>query len=886
MIKKMSVLLSILGILFFSLIFSIGVYGDIWEQMTEKERPTFREIQDAVKRYYDSMQGKRKPGYKQFERWQWFARQRLDKEGRFDMAHQYRAWLEKEERFGPPEVSRAFGADWRELGPFSPDGIDGVGRLNCIEFDPQDNNIMWVGAPTGGLWKSTDGGNSWSTNTDLLPNLGVSDIVIHPQDSSIMYIATGDKQRGSALSYGVLKSTDHGVTWNFTALNPRVEDKYKIGFLIMHPSDSETLLCSTNKGIYKTMDGGDTWELKLEGDFFDLEVHPFHSQVWYATLSKDGVYKSIDSGETWERLGNGLPTASAGIGRIVVALSKSSPGVMYALYTQDVVGQGWVWGLYGVYRSANNGATWQRQAGTRPNILGWEADGNDIGGQGGYALVLQVNPENPDILVAGSVDLWRSRDGGVTWDIITHWTSGSTAAFLHADHHELAYLPGSADVLFCCHDGGLGRSDNNGNSWTDISGGLAIHQVYRVATSNAEPAYFALGAQDNGSSYFRGRWDDLSGGDGMDCMIDYNDPETVYTSAQRGYIVRTRNGGQTNTNIFTGASGTFTWLTPLAMHPFDSSTIFTASDRVYRSPDKGDDSEAISPVLSGSSITVLKVSPTNGNVIVVSDGVRVFRTIDGGDTWDELNNAPFPTTITDVVLHPGNRDTLWLTVGGYGRWQSKFLWYNLPYETEKPKIFRSTDGGMNWTDVSGQLPNVPANCVAVDPNSLGVYLGTDLGVFYSASGTGGWVRYDNGLPNAIITDIDIQPATGKLLIATYGRGVWESTLAVEPDVFPPLHFRGRQAANQSLLQTEYINFISWSANPRNNDLNGNSNVSVYRLYVLNGETPVLLAELPGATFEFMHRGLQNTEYSYVLTAVDRDGKVSQEVPLTVVAYAR
>lgn len=882
MIKKINILVLILSIF----ILSSSTFGDIWERMTDKENPTFNEIREAVHSFYNSLKGKRKPGFKQFERWQWFARQRLDKDGRFDMAHQYRAWLEKEDRFGPPGISRAFGADWQELGPFNADDISGVGRLNCIEFDPQDNNIMWVGAPTGGLWKSTDGGISWSTNTDLLPNLGVSDIVIHPQNSAIMYIATGDKQRGSALSYGVLKSMDHGQTWQFTGLNPRLEDKYKIAKLIMHPSNTETLMCSTNKGIYKTTDGGDTWELKIAGDFFDLEVHPYRSNIWYATLSKDGVYKSMDSGDTWERLSNGLPDASTGIGRIVIALSKSSPGIMYALYTQDIVGQGWVWALYGVYRSSNDGASWQKQAGTLPNILGWEADGIDSAGQGGYALVLQVNPEDSETLIAGSVDLWKSTDGGTTWNIITHWTEDSSVAFLHADHHELAYLPGSANVLFCCHDGGLSRSIDNGISWSQISAGLAIHQVYRVATSAVEPAYFAVGAQDNGSSYFRGSWNILSGGDGMDCMIDYSDPATVYSSAQRGYIVRTNDGGQTGINIFTDVPGVFTWLTPLAMHPFDSATIYTASDRVYMSTDQGDNSTAISPLLTGAPITVLKTSPINGNVIVVSDGVHLFRTVNGGSTWNELNNALFPAFITDVALHPQNQNIFWVTIGGYGRWHSKFLWFNLPYETDKPKIFHTMDGGVTWTDVSGQIPNVPANCVAVDANTLGVYLGTDLGVFYSASGTGDWVRYDNGLPNAIITDIDIQPATGKLLAATYGRGVWQSPLAIEPEVFPPLQFKGRQIVNQSFLQTEYINRLSWSANPRNIDPNGNNTISQYRIYMLNGQNRSLLAEVPGSLFEYMHRGLENNEYGYVLTAVDDKGVESQGVTLAVLPYTQ
>jgi photosystem II stability/assembly factor-like uncharacterized protein len=879
MMKKISVLFVIFGVL----IFSTNGVSQTWERFTKKERTRFKDIQEATYKFYESMGTKRKPGFTQFKRWEWFARQRLDKDGYFDMTHQYRAWLEKEERFGPPEKSRVYGADWIARGPFTPDGISGVGRLNCVAFDPQDSNIMWVGAPTGGLWKSTDAGQSWTTATDNLPNLGVSDVAIHPADSSIMYIATGDKQRGSALSYGVLKSTDGGQTWDFTSLRPQVEEKYKIGKLIMHPADPETLLCATNKGVYKTMDGGDTWELKQEGDFFDLEVHPFHSRMWYATRSKNGVYRSIDSGESWVRLSNGLPNASAGIGRIAVALSPSEPGMIYALYTTDTVGQGWVWGLYGIFRSLDDGATWQQRRGGYPNILGWEADGSDAGGQGGYALVFQVNPTNPDILIAGSVNLWKSTSGGSTWRLLAHWT-GSGAARLHADQHELAYLPGSGNTLFACHDGGLHRSDNDGANWTDLSGGLAIHQVYRVAPSTMEPAYFALGAQDNGSSYFRGQWNTLSGGDGMDCMIDPGDPNTVYSSSQRGYIYRTRSAGSNSVNVFGDVSGASTWLTPLAMDPFDPTIVYTASTRVYRSTDRGTSSSAISPVFTGQSITVLKIAPSNGNVIAVSDGFRVFETSNGGDTWDELDNSLFPTFITDLAFHPQNPDILWLTVGGYGRWHSKFLWYDLPYETDKPKIFQTTDSGMTWTDVSGQIPNVPANCVTVDPHTLGVFLGTDLGIFYSASGSGDWVRYDNGLPNVIVTDMDVVAGAGKILAATYGRGVWESPLAVSPAVYPPLQFSGRQVVNQSFLQSEYINLLDWSANPRNMNGSGNDIVAVYRLYEGAGSARTLLAELPGNVFEYMHRGMENRSYRYTLIAVDNQGIESLPAVLSVEAF--
>jgi photosystem II stability/assembly factor-like uncharacterized protein len=328
--------------------FAVNLHTRESDTAAQKDRPTFFEIQKAAVQYFEGIKetSGRKPGFKQFKRWEWFARDRLDKDGYLDPALSWKGWLEKEERFGPA------------------------------------SDAKWVGAPTGGLWKSVDGGQTWTTNTDHLPNLGVSDILIHPGNPDIMYIATGDKQRGSALSLGVMKSVDGGQTWQFTGLNPEVTEKCKMGKMLMHPDNPGIILAATNKGIYKTMDEGNTWENKAPGDFFDIEVHPNHSSIWYASRAATGVYRSLDSGETWTRLTDGLPNPGPDIGRIAVALCKSSPEVLYAVYCQDVVSQGWVWGLYGIYRSGDGGNTWAMQANS-PNLLGWSTTGNDTGGQGG-----------------------------------------------------------------------------------------------------------------------------------------------------------------------------------------------------------------------------------------------------------------------------------------------------------------------------------------------------------------------------------------------------------------------------------------------------------------------------------------------------------------------
>ena len=872
MLKRIVKIAAVILILFY---LPANGYSQLWEKLTKKERPTFVEIQAAADKFYKSLKEGRKPGFKQFKRWEWFAKNRLDKEGYFNPSLNWKGWLEKEERFGPS--SAASGSSWKPLGPSSSSGLAGLGRLNCITFDPHNTDIIWVGAPTGGLWKSIDGGHSWVTYTDYLPNLGVSDILIHPRDPGIMYIATGDKQRGSTLSVGIMKSFDGGHTWQLSGLNPEVTEKCKIGKILMHPDDPGTILAASNKGVYKTFDGGDTWVKKIEGDFFDIEVKPSNSSTWYVSRAGTGVYRSTDSGENWTRLTNGLPAPSNRIGRIAIAVCKSSPGILYAVYCQDIVSQGWVWGLYGIYRSTDSGSTWTLQANS-PNLLGWETDGSGTGGQGGYALIIDVNPTNPGILYVGSVEIWKSMDGGVTWQVI----SSTGTASIHVDHHDFAFLPGRSSTIFSCNDGGLHKSVNGGNTWTDLTSGLAIQQIYRLGLSVQDPNHVIVGAQDNGSEILDGDWRYVNGGDGANCAIDPNDNSIVYCASQFGRFVRSFNNGSNFVRIFENLYGESAWLAPFVIDPNDSKTLYTASDRVYKSTDRGTSSIAISEMLTIEPLAVLAAAPSDSNTIFTTDGTRLFKTVNGGNQWTELDTSIFPTYITDITFHPHNREILWVTVGGFGRWNSNFTWENIPYEIDKAKVFHTQNGGSSWSDVSGLLPNIPANCIVIDPYSLNVYVGTDLGVFYSETGLGDWKRFDNGLPNVIVTEMEIHKAAGKIVAATYGRGLWESPLAAPyetPAVYPPLHFSARTERNDSLLQTEYISILSWAANPIND--NNNVGISFYRIYQVPGNTPMLLAELDASTFEYVHRKLEKKTYTYALAAVKKNGQESDALYLTV-----
>ncbi|MCP4217633.1 MAG: hypothetical protein GY765_23525 [bacterium] len=855
--------------------FTFPAYSQIWHSVTKKEKPTFKETRDAVHKYWAGRKDKKKPGFKQYKRWEWFAQNRLNQKGRLEPGNNLRGWLEKNDRFGTTPTGNSA---WTPLGPFDVPGAGlsrgGLGRLNCIAFHPGNTNIIWVGAPTGGLWKSEDGGTTWNTNTDNLPNLGVSDIAIHPTNPQIMYIACGDRERGSTLSFGIMKSIDGGNTWNLTGLNPEVTEQYKICKLIMLPGTPDTLLAASNKGIYKTINGGETWTRKTTGDFVDMTISPAPIQgngnsTWFATKAADGVFRSSDSGETWTRLNNGLPQPSPGIGRIKVAIAPNSPSVMYAVYCEDIQSVGWEWGLYGVYRSTDGGDNWALQADS-PNMMGWSTDGTDRGGQAGFAFVLAVNPENHNELYTGSVYLWKSSDGGVTWDCIT----GNNA--VHVDHHELAFSPGSTTTIFSCNDGGIFRSTDNGYTWDDLSDGLAIQQIYRLGLSAMDSGMIVAGVQDNGSEVLDGNWIAVNGGDGADCMIDPNDSSIVYCTSQFGRLVKLSNRGRGNArNIFSEQGAA--WIAPFAFDPGNSTTLYAATRQVFKSTNGGTSWNTISPELSADSVTTMKIASSDPNYIYVSDGTRIFKTSNGGTDWLTLHSFPSPTFITDICIHKENPRQIWVSIGGYGRWNSKFTWDYINYETDKPKVFLSKDGGNTWNDISGNLPNIPVNCMVQDAYGTGIYLGTDLGVFLSPTGEGQWERFDNGLPNVIVTDMEVHKATARLVVSTYGRGLWESPTANPPAIYPPKYLTGSAGVNRSLLQSESVHVLNWEANPKNTQ--ADITVLGYRVYRASQGTRTLLMEVNADTFQYVYKTRTIEPAQYALTTVGEGSTESEPIHL-------
>lgn len=739
---------------------SYGLHAQHWSEMMTDPSANFYDVQKAFDTYWQGRDHTQKgKGWKPFKRWEWFTEQRVYPSGDIGQMNQaMKAYYE--ELAADPMRGSGPGGDWSFMGPSKvPANGGGAGRLNFLRFDPVDPNILWTGSPGGGLWKSIDAGASWKNwNTDNLPVIGCSDILIDPTDTDILYLATGDGNAGDTYSIGVLKSTDGGLTWVATGLGWDVSSQRRIRKLIMHPNDPQIIHAATSAGIFRTINGGTNWVQVQAGDFYDLEYHPTDTQIVYG-CSK-GFFRSSNGGATWTQISTGLPTTNLSR-RMAIAVTPASPNTVYVLAANSSDN-----GYLGLYRSTDSGVSF----GTRsesPNILGWSSNGDDSGGQGWYDLAVAASPTDANAVYVGGVNIWRSVNGGQTWGINGHWY-GDQAPYVHADIHDLIFKPGSGNTVYAATDGGVFRTTNNGQSWTDLSDGLEIAQLYRLGVSATDDNLVISGWQDNGTNRLNdGNWTRVVGGDGMECIIDHKNAATMYGALYYGNIRKSTNGGQ---NFFTivesgdsdGVNSGGLWVTPYIMHPTENQTLLVGKNNLYRSKDGGANWETLGSIGGSGLIRNIAYAPSSPNVIYVSRTNTLFVSTDGGNSFSNITNGLPNLTITYIAVSSASPSVVYVTYSGY---------------LAGNKVFVSYNGGQSWTNYSNGLPNLPVNCIVFEKGSTNaVYAGTDVGVYYRDGAKSSWEPFSNGLPNVVVTELEIQYDVSKLRASTYGRGIWESTI--------------------------------------------------------------------------------------------------------------
>ena len=770
-----------------SIVFADDLAAQQWQNNLPREKLqngslTFYEIQKAfddywtpynVKNgYYHNSNGEeiKAQGWKQFRRWEYYWGDRIVKEtGEFpktSASEEFAKYLKEN-----PEQDSPVG-NWTSLGPTnSAGGYAGLGRINCVGFVAGDNNTIYVGSPSGGIWKTPDGGTSWAPIGDHNAVLGVSDIVAYRPVSSpdVIYIATGDKDGGSMWSLGggqyhdnnsvgVLKSIDGGTTWNTTGLSFTVSQLYTVNRLLLHPTDNNILYAATSVGLYKTINGGATWSLLYAAEFIDMEFKPGTPSTIYASSKAGDIYRSINDGTNWNA------TLSTSESRTEIAVSANNPAIVYSVLSNSSSG------LAGIYKSTDSGATFTMVfSGATTNILNNACNSAASGGQAWYDLCIAADPTNADVVFVGGVNTWKSINGGTAWTISNHWTSsyGCGVPEVHADKHCLAYQNGTS-TLFEGNDGGIYKTINNGTNWAYLGNGLITSQLYRLGVAQTVANENIIGLQDNGTkSFLSGAWSDEIGGDGFECAIDYTNQNTLYGELYYGAIYRSTNHGTSWSAIYSGLTGSAWWCAPYVIDPNVHTTLYMGYQDVFKSTNQGTAWTKIS-AWGGDYLKALTVAPSNSNYIYAATASVLYRTTVGGTTWTNVTGTiPVGSgNITYIAVKNDDPNTAWVTLGGYN----------------STRVFQTINGGTTWTDISAGLPSIPVMCIVQNKQNVSqveLYVGTDVGVYLKV-GAANWALFSTGLPNVVVNELeihfDVTPEQSRIRAATSGRGLWESDL--------------------------------------------------------------------------------------------------------------
>lgn len=745
-------------------------------ELEKKKLPNFYEIKEAYEQYWNSIPEEKRKGWKQYKRWEYFWGSRVGKDGQFPDA---RRILNEFNKFKKNEsnTNQASDPQWKLIGPIGTptkatlDKSQGIGRINVVRIHPANANIIWAGTALGGLWKTTNGGKAWAEvpYTQFL-SLGNSDVAVSSSDPNIIYVATGDDdgivdEDRSYYSIGIIKSTDGGTTWEQTGLFKELEHTYIVTRLLIDPTKPDIVIATTSDGIYKTTDGGKTWVSKYnQGDYYrDLEMCPNNPTIIYAsTHSKSGstaILKSVDQGDTWT-----VVKQFNNVVRIELAVTRDDAKYVYALAASSANN-----GFQALLVSSDQGKTWTEKYSVNNglNLLGWfDGTGYDkfMGGQGQYDLGLVVSDLNKNEIYIGGVNIWKSSDGGSNWKKISHWQRDGDYPFVHADHHELV-VPKNSNIVYSGHDGGIDKTTDGGKTWINLNGNLSIMQFYRLGTSEIDTNLIIAGAQDNGSSMYHNKeWTYIYGGDGFEAKFDPNDTTIAYCSLYSGQIFRSSNHGRSfETNIInsTKTKEQGPWLTAYVLAPSDPSNVFVGYSNLFMSPNFGDNFTKISNFSGTGSddfITAIAVSHTNTDVIYVGKKSALYMTTNTGSDWVSIK--PPGENISYIAIDPKNDKRIWVSMKNYTAGDKVWLWEN-----------------NTWTNISGNLPNVPVNCIVYQADSPDrIYIGTDIGVYYSDYNSNIWETYGKDLPNVVVSELEITYRCKKLRAATYGRGIWEVPL--------------------------------------------------------------------------------------------------------------
>ena len=725
---------------------------------------TLSQISKAAEKYFATHDPNRKgSGYKPFKRWENYWQYFTDKDGYILPAEMlYQAYKDKITQ--PNTINDT--ADWSNIGPVNAGLIrytPGTGRINQMAIDPNNNQVWYAGAPSGGLWKSFDAGQSWDPIFDEYPQIGVSGIAIDETNSDIIYIATGDDDALDSYSIGVMKSTDAGLTWQETGLTAsNMGRNNALNEIVIHPTDNNIIYVAGSNGFYKSTDAGENFDRSPFGgisvkDVTDFRLNPGNPDIIYA-VTNDGFYISTDGGDNF--VASTSTVLPDDFGRAVIGVSPSSPNSVYVLYA-DTGSNDYV--FQGLYRSNDDGATFTKTA-QSADIL--------ESSQAWFDLAIAVDPEDINTIYVGCLNIWKSTNGGNIFGRLNQW-SVNNEAFSHADIHTLKFFN---NILYAGTDGGLYSSADGGNTFTDYSNnGIMTSQFYRMGMARDDAGKMVGGTQDNaGFVYNNNQWNTWTGGDGMDYEIDPTNSNIAYGFTQFGSTlwITSQNGQNLG---YADAPEQGNWITPLTIN--SNGEVFSGFQAVYKLNSGG--WTKLSDNLTGSSIDDLEASPNNPNILYAAEADRLFISEDGGENFRGITQ--FDNPISDIAVNSNDNRVVYVTTSN----RVGSAEYQQPANPKVMKVIVPETGNAEKIDITGDLPDNQAFFAIVhQPRDLknSIYLGTSLGVYRTDDELiveGLWEDYSNNLPNTAVSDLEISVKDATIAASTYGRGIFTSPINVE-----------------------------------------------------------------------------------------------------------
>ena len=702
------------------------------------------------------------------------------------------------------------GLQWRTIGPAVMGGR--VSDLAVVEANPA---MFFVGTATGGLWKTSSNGATWEPVFDDQATSSIGAVTISQTNPNLVWVGTGEPQnrQSSPWGNGVYRSLDGGRTWEHKGL---YETRH-IGSVVIHPVDNNIVYVAAvgqlwganpERGVYRSRDGGDTWEhvLYIDDDTgaIDLVMDPSDPNTLFAAMYQrrrtsfgfngggpgGGIYRTMDSGDTWTELTEGLPEGNKG--RIGLDIYRDNTNVVYALV--DALG-----GEGGVFRSMDRGDTWEQVGTTNPRPM--------------YFSLMRVDPNDMERIYLGGVALMISDDGGKSFRQMN-------VPGVHVDHHALWINPNNSNHVILGNDGGVDVTYDKAESWRAFEN-LSLGQFYEIGVDMRDPYYVCGGLQDNStwcgpSATYSGRgimnshWFSVSGGDGFYARIDPNDPNIVFAESQGGNIsridlrtfertgirpaLRTRPGHEVPEEE---ASDRYrwNWNTPIEMSSHDPATIYVGSNIVLKSTDRGQTWEAISPDLTQQidrseieimgqlptgqmlsrndgistygNLTTISESPVNANLLYAgTDDGNLQVTRDGGASWQlvsqDMPGLPSNTYVSRVEASNFDEGTVYATFDGHDR------------NDYRPYVYVSDSYGENWTAIVNGLPDDwSVNIVYEHPRTENLlFLGNEVGVYFSSDRGETWRSLKLNMPTVPVDDILVHPRENDLVVGTHGRGIW------------------------------------------------------------------------------------------------------------------